>query len=317
MLNQEKVMIIGGSGKLGEFIIKKLKSDFDICVMDIKEPKDKDVAFIKGDITNLDSMKKATRNIDMIIHLAAYMSERIMPSYAEGWDVNCTGIFNVFEAAVANKIKKVVFASSICATGLITWASSNHSIEYFPVDEEHPCKPQGLYGTSKLIAEKLAWMYTKRSDTSFIGLRIASVWFKSEEGIDKATEGLINKYIKDPAAVLNIPLPDEKRSVYVIEDPRAATKDLTWQYVDARDVAQAFELALKKKDIKFGIYNIGAADTPTKWESIKLAKYFYPDVPINNPVVFLVDKKRPLWDISKAQKELGYKPNYTWEEYID
>jgi len=311
MSNNQKILITGGSGKVGEFIIKKLreKEKYNIIVFDIKEPKGNNVQFIKGDIRDLKSLKKVTQNTDNIIHLSAYPNELVMPSYPEGWDVNCTGTFNVFEAAVTNEVKKVVFASSICATGIITWTSSDHSVKYFPVNEVHPCKPQNLYGTSKLIAEKLAYMYSRRSNTSFIGLRLATVWFKSEEGIDEKTKLRLKTYIKDPSYVSTLDCTDKERAIY--------TKDLTWQFVDARDVAQAFYLALEKKDVKYGIYNIGSADTPSEWDSIKLAKYFYSDVPISNPLVFLVDKKRALWDISKAQKELGYIPLYNWKEYSE
>jgi len=317
MNRKKKVMITGGSGRLGKFIINKLKDDYYISVIDMEKPEWLSVDFIKCDITDLDGLKKATENIDVIIHLAAFATERGIPTYPKGWDVNCTGTFNIFETAAVNNIEKVVYASSICATGINTWVSSKHSIKYFPVDEEHPCKPESLYGTSKLVAEKLAWMYSKRSDTIFIGFRIASVWFKSDEGVYKNTKDKVNRYIKDPTAFLNLdPVPDKKTSIYKVKDPRAAYKDGIWQYVDARDVAQAFKLSLEKNDIKCEIYNIGAGNTPTNWESIKLAKYFYPGVQILDPLSFLVDKKRPLWDITKAQIELGYRPEYSWEEYI-
>lgn len=309
MSNNQKVLIIGGSGKIGEFIIKELKEKCDISVFDVKEPKDNDLKFIRGDIRDLESLKENTKNIDTIMHLGAYPNEYAIPSYPQGWDVNFTGTFNVFEAAVTNKVKKIVYASSICATGILTWASSDHSIKYFPVNEEHPCNPQNLYGTSKLIAEKLAFMYARRSNTSFIGFRIASVWFKSEEGIDETTKLKLKSYIKDPSCVSTITCENKQRAINI--------KDLTWQFVDARDVAQAFYLALEKKDIKYGIYNIGSVETPSNWDSIKLAKYFYPDVRISNPLVFLVDKKRALWDISKAQKELGYNPLHNWQEYSE
>jgi len=309
MNRRKRVMITGGSGEIGKFIISRLKDDYDISVMDIREPKEPSVNFVKCDITDLECLKEATKNIDIIIHLAAFPSEIIIPTYPKGWDVNCTGTFNVFEAAVSNNIKKVVYASSICATGILTWVSSKHSLRYFPVDEEHPCKPEDLYGVSKLLSEKLAWMYSKRSDTIFIGLRIAAVWFKSDEGIAKVTEVLVNNYIKDPTALLYLDvLADEKRAIYTVDD--------IWEYVDARDVAQAFKLCLEKSDIKCEVYNIGAGNTPTNWDSIKLAKYFYPDVPILNPLSFLVDENKPLWSITKAQKELGYRPKHSWEEYI-
>jgi nucleoside-diphosphate-sugar epimerase len=316
MPRREKILVTGGSGKIGRFIIDQMKKEYDLVVFDMQKPNDEDAGFIKGDIRNYQSLDSAAREMDGIIHLAGYYTESIMPSYLEGWEVNCTGTFNVFESAVRNKVRRVVFASSIAATGILTWTSCEHGIEYFPVDELHPCNPETLYGVGKLAAEKVARMYSERSNTSFICLRMASAWYKSEGQIEEQTRQQIDTYIKDPTNALRVsPPPDKKREYYVIEDPRAGKKDLTWQYVDARDVAQAFSLAIKKKDIKYGIYNIGAADTPSKWDSLKLAQFFYPDVPIRNAVAFLIDKKRALWDISRAQRELGYRPLHNSEEW--
>jgi nucleoside-diphosphate-sugar epimerase len=308
MAERQKILITGGSGQIGDMITKNLKENHDIKIFDINEPKDHDVEFIRSDLRDLEKVKEASKGMDCIIHLAAYFREISIPTYPEGWEVNCTSTFNIFEAAVQNQVKKVIFASSICAVGIATWASSDHSLDYFPIDELHPCRPQDLYGTSKLIGENLAWMYAKKSDTSFLGLRMATVWFKSERGISPNTEMLINTYVKDPTMFFSAIPPTQKR--------RFALKDLTWQYVDSRDVVQAFRLCFEKRDIKYGIYNIGAEDTPSELDSLKLAQLFYPEVPIRNPMMFLVDKKRALWDISKAGKELGYKPRHHWKEYL-
>ena len=306
MASREKILITGGAGQIGEMLINELKKDYDILVVDIKKPRVQDVEFICDDLRDIEKVKEFTKGIDYIIHLAAYSREGTIPSYPEGWQVNCTDTFNVFESAVVNNVKKVVFASSICAVGPITWTSPDHSIKYFPIDELHPMRPQNLYGTSKLIGENLAWMYSKRSATRFVGFRMATVWFKSERGIDPTTDMFVS-YVKDPTSIERLP-PTEKR--------RFAFYDLTWQYVDARDVVQAFRLGIEKTINGCEFFNIGAADTPSDWESFKLAKYIYPEVPLRDPLIFLIDKKCALWDISKARKELGYKPVYNWKEYI-
>jgi nucleoside-diphosphate-sugar epimerase len=306
MASREKILITGGAGQIGDMITNELKNDYDIIVVDIKKPRVQDIKFICDDLSDIAKVKEFTKGIDCIIHLAAYSREGTIPSYPEGWQVNCTDTFNVFEAAVANNVKKVVFASSICAVGPITWTSPDHSIQYFPIDEQHPPLPENLYGTSKLIGENLARMYTRRSATSFVGLRLATVWFKTERGIDPTTE-LFVSYVKDPASVERLPQTERRRFAF---------KDLPWQYVDARDVVQAFRLGIEKTIAGYEIFNIGADDTPSDWESFKLAKYFYPEVPIRDPMIFLMDQKRALWDISKAKKELGYKPLYNWKEYI-
>lgn len=305
-----KILVTGGSGKIGIRVIKILeKSGCDIINFDIIPQKD-NFEFIKGDIKNRKAIETATKGVDVVLHLAAYPTELAIPSYPEGWDVNCTGTFNVFGASVKNRVKKVVYASSICATGILTWVTSNKLIEYFPVDENHPCKPQNLYGVSKLVSEKLASMYSKKSDTIFIGLRIATVWFDKSNGEPaEFTKNLIEKYVKDPCAVFKLSSSSSRLNVH-------ALKDLTWQYVGVWDVAEAFKLAIEREGTNSSIYNIGAADTCSDWPSIKLAHFFYPDVPFRNLLPFLVDKKEALWDISKAQRELGYRPKFNWREFM-
>jgi len=313
---RKKIIITGGSGRIGEVVIKELKKEYDVIVFDIKEPSDKDVEFFEGNINDYECVNKVTKEADIVIHLAGYPNEGVIPSYTKGWDINCTGTFNVFETSVVNKVKKVIFASSICATGVITWVSSNHSLQYFPVDEKHSCKPEDLYGVGKFLGEKLSFMYAQRSSTSFINLRLATVWLKSEE-IDEITRSLIKTYsIMNPGNFKKIDFPeDKKKKIYLIKDPTARLKDLIWQFVDVRDVAQAFRLAVEKDNIKYGVYNIGANTTPSIWDSIKIAQYFYPGVPIKNKEEFLKNNKAPLWDITKAKKELGYNPVHNWAEY--
>lgn len=52
-------------------------------------------------------------------------------------------------------------------------------------------------------------------------------------------------------------------------------------------------------------------------DSLELVKLYYPEVKfISNSAAFLADKKRALFDISKAQKELGYKPKFNWRYYL-
>jgi len=262
------------------------KAGHGLVDFDLISPKTGNYEFIKGNLKN---------------------GEYFAPTYLDLWDVNCTGTFNVFEFAVKNKLEKVVYASSVCAIGIETWLTADHGIEYFPIDEGHPCKPQDLYGTCKLISEKLAYMYSKRSKTCFLGMRFANVWFDAPDGgPTKLTRNYID-VVKD--------LPRAYETIRKKGWCHGAV-DAAWEYVGVYDVAEACKLALEKEDLKSGVFNIGAADTCSDWDSIKLAHYFYPGVPIRNPVDFIIDRKKALFDITKAQKELGYRPEFNWKEFV-
>ena len=74
---------------------------------------------------------------------------------------------------------------------------------------------------------------------------------------------------------------------------------------------------LTKSDTSFEIYNIGAKDIFSQVKSLELIKHYYPDIKaIVNEEEFLVNEKKALFDITKAQKELGYEPKLTWRDYV-
>jgi nucleoside-diphosphate-sugar epimerase len=82
------------------------------------------------------------------------------------------------------------------------------------------------------------------------------------------------------------------------------------------DVVEAMKLGVEKKTEGFEVYNISAADTCSDWDSLKIAQCFYPDVPILDPEAFQRDKKKTLFKFSKAEKELGFKPRFSWREFM-
>jgi len=294
-VNSIKVLITGGSGRVGKSVVQELEdAGYQIKIFDLEEPKNGKHEFIRGDLRNLDAVKEATRGVEAIIHLAAIPMD--IPGEAkEIFEINIMGTFHVLEAAARNSVKRVVFASSVSAYGFIFWKKPI-TVDYFPIDEKHPCRPDDMYGLSKLIGEKLCYMYTKRYGICTICLRLATVWFPGEE----ITMSLLSS-AQQPESDIDLP-----------------HRDMKWQYVDVRDAAQAFRLALEKKEVEHEVYNIGAADVCSDTDSLGLVKLYYPKVKfIHNEKEFLADRKRALFDISKARMELGYKPKFNWRCHVE
>ena len=106
-----------------------------------------EVIFYKGDCENLDFMTKATKdNVDVLCHAAAYAHEglsSISPTLI--CNNNVTGSVSTFTAAIKNKVKRIVYCSSMARYG-------NIKIPFYEDDELNPVDP---YGVSKVAAEKI------------------------------------------------------------------------------------------------------------------------------------------------------------------
>jgi len=288
-----KVLITGGHGRVGKYVIEELRKDHEILVFDIKEgPCSSHYRFFKGDLTNYGDILNAAKGVEAIIHLAAIPTDiSDVDRITDIMEKNVVGTFNVLEAAAKNCIGTFIFSSSICAGGYIFWKKP-FVPDYFPIDEKHPSKPDDMYGTSKLMGEIMCHAYSRRYGMSMVCLRLATVLFPD---LYEKTQTIVRRH-----------------------EDTSLGKDRLWNYVDVRDVAVAFRLALNKKDISYEIYNIGASDVLSNEKSIDLIKMYFPTTKeIRNNNGFLLERYGAIFDISKARKELGYNPKFNWREYLN
>jgi nucleoside-diphosphate-sugar epimerase len=306
------VLVTGGSGRLGRtFVVPELAKHHSIRVFDAVQPPSSEWEFVQGDITSLEDVKKAVAGVDAIVHLAA------IPIYTAEeekiWKINCDGTFNVLEAARLAGVRDVVMASSVCAWGPIFW-SSPQVPAYFPVDEEIPNKPDDMYGISKVIGEELAYGYASRFGMNIANLRLATVGLFDQDYWAGAVDNIDNPdYVL--AAVANP------------EQPSAGDmtmQDFVYQYVDPRDVAQAFKLALdavqagkiERDGVTADVFNIGGPDVFSTVESRDLIRRYYPKSKVDE-AVYEQDPMYPLYDIKRAREVLGYEPRHTWREFTE
>jgi nucleoside-diphosphate-sugar epimerase len=281
-----RVLVTGGAGRIGTYVVSKLKATHEVTVFDLSAPGDIAVSFIQGDIHDRERTWKALKGIDAVVHLAGipvYTGENTV-----FMDTNISGTFNILEGAVHHQVRKIVFASSICSYGFI-FSKARLVPDYFPIDESHPTTPDDMYGISKLVGEQMCGAYSKRYGISSICLRMATVWLPGNPRTDKFLAWLGNPELG---------------------------ADFLWNYVDVRDAVQAFSLALDK-DTAFDVFNIGARNVASNRDTLELVSRFYPDVKdIKDLELFRLEPDRALFDISKARKGLCYEPTHTWKEYV-
>jgi UDP-glucose 4-epimerase len=129
---------------------------------------------IRGDVLRLPDLLEATKDVDGVFALAGYLTLPMAQDPFAGVSVNTVGMVNTLEACRFNRVRRVVFSSSVAVYGA-------PPIEY-PIREESGYVSAGLqppsllYGASKLLGEGLCACYARSFGLEFNALRFASVY---------------------------------------------------------------------------------------------------------------------------------------------
>ncbi len=168
-----KVLLTGPSGRVGPHLVEPFRADFDLKTFDLPGQN----ADFEGDLSEIEPLRLAMRGVDVVVHLAATSDdapfvEQLVPN-------NVIGLYNVFEAARLEGVRRVVWASSVQAVG------RNHKDPQTSVSPEDTPHPRNLYGVTKVWGEALGRFYHDKHGMEFIGIRIGafqtydSPWFKT------------------------------------------------------------------------------------------------------------------------------------------
>ena len=174
------VLVTGGAGLIGSHIVDRLIDEGagEIRVLDnlVRGRHDnlatararRPITFIEGDVRDRLAVARAVAGCDFVFHQAAIRITLCAERPRECLDVLVMGTFNVFEAAVASGVKKVVYASSASVYG---------AAEAFPTDERHhPYNNRTLYGAAKLMNEGIARSFHEMYGLASVGLRYFNVY---------------------------------------------------------------------------------------------------------------------------------------------
>lgn len=217
----KKILVTGGTGFIGSHLVEKLvKKKFKVTVFDRYNPnynlgnlqnsdyKEK-IKFIFGDLRDFDSVNKAIKGHDTVLHLAALIG--IPYSYFSPLayvKTNVEGTYNVLESSKKNGIKKLVITSTSEVYG---------SANYIPIDEEHVLKPQSPYSASKIAADNLAISYYNSFKLPVIILRPFNT-FGPRQSERAIIPTIINQILRSKDNVIHLGNLHPKREFNFVED---------------------------------------------------------------------------------------------------
>ena len=244
-MQKRRFIITGGSGFVGQFLIRKLLSlypESHIHNLDIHHPTGLSFSNLSNhiiDLTDKQSLKsfKFSEN-DIVFHLAAYtyiFTEKI-PSKAkrERWfeSLNVYGTQNLLATMEEDGAKNIAFLSSDMVYGSPTMT---------PVGINHPLNPNGPYGQSKIKAEKLISDFGAIKD-------YRSIIFRPRMIVGPGRFGLLNKLFFLIHNNLPVPLIGSGKNYF--------------QFISVHDCIDAL-IQFHQQDHSSGIYHLGSVNPPT------------------------------------------------------
>lgn len=234
----KRVLVTGGAGFIGSNLVDRFLKEkaAEVVVYDNfstgikKHLENKPITIIEEDILNSEKLKKATEGIDIISHHAAELEVFTgIENTIHDLKTNIIGTFNVLNAALQNKVKKVIYASS---GGVYGQAQS------LPETEDHPLMPHWPYGVSKLAGEKYCVQYHLLYGLPTVSFRYGIV-YGPREWYGRVLTMFIKRLMEEQPPVIYGD--GEQRRDYVFID----------------DVVEANMLAIKNDDVNGMVFNVG------------------------------------------------------------
>jgi UDP-glucose 4-epimerase len=299
-----RALITGGAGLVGSHIADLLVQEgvSEIIVLDnftrgqmanlawAKEHGS--LVVVEGDICDRQLLADVMQGVDIVFHQAAIRITQCAEEPRLALEVLADGTFNVLEAAVNAKVKKIVAASSASIYGMA---------EDFPTTEfHHPYNNRTVYGAAKVFNEGLLRSFYDMYGLDYVGLRYFNVYGPRMDIFGVYTEVLIRWM--DRILMGQPPL--------IFGDGQQ-----TMDFVYIEDIARANILAAKT-EVTDEIFNVASGvETSLNDLAYSLAKVMRSDLnPEYGPERKTNPVQRRLADTAKARQLLGFEAEVFLEE---
>lgn len=319
-----KILITGAAGFVGSHLVEHLLKDGEsvkrlrlVLLGDESTkflPQEK-FDIVRGDIRNINFVKKITEGIETVYHLAGIIGTSTnLKDYQKFKEVNVDGTCNLLKACGKKRIQKFIYVSSVAVYGTPPWSGNIMNL-----DESHPKTYSEMYGKSKLEAEKRVIEAYRKWGLPYAIIRPTNVYGPRNFG---QLYGLY-KTIKNHQFIMIGNGKNKMHYIYILDLVKALRQ-------------------IQLHDSKFGDYII-AANQPVEFrEMVKLiaesigqkpSRLYMPKYVgliasyILEACGRLIGKKSPLfpdrvrimtmnhyYNIQKAKKGFGYKPTISFRE---
>lgn len=312
-----RALVVGGTGFIGSHIVKDLLvNGIRVRILirkdrDIPFPIHREVEFMHGNISEIDDLKKCTRNIDLIFSAFGILGQWNIPEQ-KYWETNTQGVKNLLESCPGH-IRQFIHISSAGVLGPLP--------DGVVADESFPYNPSNIYERSKCEAEKEIVNYGQKQGMPFTIIRPEFVYgpddrhvlnlFKAVKAkkfvlIGNGKSLLHPTYIDDLIHGIRLCTNNQKAigKTFLITGKRPLTvREL------ANTIAEELEIPLPKLRAPLFL----ASTTAVILELY--SKIFHADPPLTRSRVKFLTQNRA-FSFDKSRRELGFVPTVDFREGV-
>jgi UDP-glucose 4-epimerase len=294
-----KVVVTGGAGFIGSHIVDALLArKHEVHVIDdLSSGSRENLAHVPSvqlhvlDIRSQEAKEAVERLApDCVVHAAAQVSVRVsMDQPALDTDLNVTGLVNILSALSEREGTHVVFLSS-------GGAIYGEQVA-FPAKEDHPIKPESVYGLSKRVGEEYLEFWSRTWGVTSTSLRLSNVYGPRQNPHGEA--GVVAIFCERLLAGKSI----------TVNGTGKQTRD----FVYVKDVAEAVGRAVDTRCV--GEYNIGTSkETSVSQLAQELRALTAPEAEIHYSEAKPGEQMRSCIDNSAAKEKLSWFPKVDFEQ---
>jgi nucleoside-diphosphate-sugar epimerase len=289
-------VLITGAGLIGTHLAKRLANQGKRVILYDLMPNreyiqrivgEDGVEIVAADIRDLPALIHALQsfNCDTVVHTAGLIGSRVAANSYTGSTNNILGTIHVLEAARLLKLKRVVYVSTF---GVYDRAK----VKEGPLSEDSPIGGHNLYTVTKVCSEHLLHAYTEMYKLDTVIIRPAGVFGRGLY-VGGSTVGMVMR---------DLALKALRRETLAID----AKTYFANEYVYAKDVAFALDLACHAQNLKQRIYNAGTGVVAGAEDLAQTLRELVPQMEVKVVGQAEGAPRTAALDLSKSQAELGY-----------
>ena len=296
-MNQERILVTGSAGHLGEALVRVLRAEGrDVVGLDVLASP---FTTTVGSVADRDVVRGCLTGVSAVLHTATLHKPHVSSHDRQAFvDTNVTGTLVLLEEAVAGGVGSFVFTSTTSAFGRALSPLPGEPAVW--ITEDVVPVPRNIYGVTKVAAEDLCELVSRDHGLPVVVLRTARFFPESDDR-------------------------DEVRAAY--DDANLKANEYLYRRVDIEDVVSAHVLAVARApEIGFARY-IVSASTPFVRDDVadlagdapSVVRRLFPDQPAEyvRRGWTMFPRLDRVYVNARARAELGWTPRYDFRHVLD